>query len=54
MNNKTHLTEQLSRDVSHRSAMEPSHTQQSAAEKIGSSVASQAQAVAAQAQSIGR
>jgi DUF971 family protein len=53
-NDKSHLTEQLSRDVSHRSAMEPGHTQQPAAEKIESSAPSQAQAVAAQAQSIGR
>ncbi len=52
-NDKSHLTEQLSRDVSHRSAMEPGHAQQSAAEKIESSVASQARAAAAQAQSIG-
>jgi conjugative relaxase-like TrwC/TraI family protein len=53
-NDKGHLTEQLSRDVSHRSAMEPGHAQQPAAEKIESSAPSQAQAVAAQAQSIGR
>ena len=51
-NDKTHLTEQLSRDVSHRSAMEPGHGQQPAAEKIESSAPSHAQAVAAQ--SIGR
>jgi conjugative relaxase-like TrwC/TraI family protein len=53
-NDKGHLTEQLARDVSHRSAMEPGRTQQSAAEKIEPSVPSQAQAVAARAQSIGR
>jgi len=53
-NDKGHLTEQLSRDVSHRSAMEPGNAQQPAAEKIESSAPSQAQAVAAQAQSIGR
>jgi conjugative relaxase-like TrwC/TraI family protein len=53
-NDKSHLTEQLSRDVSHRSAMEPGHAQHPAAEKIAPSAPSQAQAVAAQAQSIGR
>jgi len=52
-NDRTHLTEQLSRDASHRSAIEPGHTQQPAAEKIESSASSQAQTVAAQAQSIG-
>lgn len=52
-NDKGHLTEQLSRDVSHRTATEPGHAQQSAAEKIESSAQSQAQAVTAQAQSIG-
>ena len=51
-NDKSHLTEQLSRDVSHRSAMEPGRAQQPAAEKIESSAPSHAQAVAAQ--SIGR
>jgi ATP-dependent exoDNAse (exonuclease V) alpha subunit len=51
-NDKGHLTEQLSRDVSHRTAMEPGHAQQPAAEKIESSAPSHAQAVAAQ--SIGR
>jgi conjugative relaxase-like TrwC/TraI family protein len=51
---KGHLTEQLSRDVSHRSAMEPRHSQQPAAEKVEPSAPSQAQAVAARAQSIGR
>jgi conjugative relaxase-like TrwC/TraI family protein len=51
---KGHLTEQLSRDVSHRSAMEPGRTQQPAAEKIEPSAPSQAQAAAARAQSIGR
>ncbi|MGA8221030.1 MAG: MobF family relaxase [Candidatus Acidiferrales bacterium] len=53
-NDKGHLTEQLSRDVSHRSAMEPGHAQQPAAEKIEPSAPSQVQAVAARAQSIGR
>jgi conjugative relaxase-like TrwC/TraI family protein len=55
-NDKTHLTEQLSRDVSHRSAMEPVHAQQPTAQKIDQTTPapSQAQAVAAQAQSIGR
>ena len=53
-NDKGHLTEQLSRDVSHRSAMEPGHAQQPAAQKIELSAPSQAQAVAARAQSIGR
>ena len=52
-NDKRNLTEQLSRDVSHRSALEPGQAHQSTAEKIESSVASQSQAVAAQAQSIG-
>jgi conjugative relaxase-like TrwC/TraI family protein len=53
-NDKTHLTEQLSRDVSRRSAMEPVHAQQPAAQKIEQSAPSQAQVVAAPAQSIGR
>jgi len=53
-NDKGHLTEQLSRDVSHRSAMEPGHAQQPAAQKIEPSAPSQARAVAAQAQSIAR
>jgi conjugative relaxase-like TrwC/TraI family protein len=53
-NDKSHLTEQLSREVSHRSAMEPGHAQQPAAEKIEPSAPSQAQAVVARAQSIGR
>ncbi len=53
-NDKSHLTEQLSRDVSHRTATEQRHAQQqSATQKIESSAASQAQAVAAQAQGIG-
>jgi ATP-dependent exoDNAse (exonuclease V) alpha subunit len=34
MNDKSHLTEQLSRDVSHRSAMEPSRESSSSAHKI--------------------
>ncbi len=51
---KSHLTERLSRDVSHRPATEPERAQQqSAAQKIESSVASQTQAMAAQTQSIG-
>jgi conjugative relaxase-like TrwC/TraI family protein len=53
-NDKGHLTEQLSREVSHRTAMEPSQEQQPAAQKIESSAPSHARAVAAQAQSIGR
>ena len=53
-NDKAHLTEQLSRDVSHRSAMEPRCAQQLAAQNIESSAPSQAKAVAARAQSIGR
>ncbi len=54
-NDKSHLTEQLSRDVSHRTAMDPGQAQQPAAQKIEpTSAPSQAQAVAAQAQSIGR
>ena len=53
-NDKTHLAEQLSRDVSHRSAMEPRRAQQPAAEKLESSAPNQTQAVAAQAQIIGR
>jgi hypothetical protein len=52
-NDKTHLTEQLSRHVSHRSAMEPGRAQQPAAAKIEPSSTTQAQAVASQAQSIG-
>ena len=46
-NDKSHLAEQLSRDVSHRSAIEPGRTQQPT-EKIESSAPSQTQAVAAQ------
>lgn len=46
-NDKTHLAEQLARDVSHRSAIEPGRAQQPA-EKIESSAPSQTQAVAAQ------
>jgi hypothetical protein len=53
-NDKTYLTEQLSRDVSHRSAMEPGRAQQPAPQKIEPSAPSQAQTVAARAQSIGR
>jgi conjugative relaxase-like TrwC/TraI family protein len=53
-NDKGHLTEQLSRDVSHRSAVEPGHAQQPAAQKIEPPAPSQTQAVAARAQSIGR
>jgi ATP-dependent exoDNAse (exonuclease V) alpha subunit len=55
-NDKTHLTEQLSRDVSHRSAMEPGRAQQPTAQKIDQTTPapSQAKAVAAPAQSIGR
>ncbi|MGH9710737.1 MAG: hypothetical protein ACRD37_09330, partial [Candidatus Acidiferrales bacterium] len=45
---KSHLTEQLSRDMSHRSATEPGRAQQPAAEKIEPPAASQTQAVAAQ------
>jgi conjugative relaxase-like TrwC/TraI family protein len=53
-NDKGHLTEQLSRDVSHRTATEPSQVRQPATQKIESSAPSQAQAVPARAQSIGR
>ncbi len=53
-NDKSHLTEQLSRDVSHRSAMQPEQAQQPAAQKIEQPAPSQARAVAAPAQSIGR
>jgi ATP-dependent exoDNAse (exonuclease V) alpha subunit len=53
-NDKGHLTEQLSRDVSHRSAMEPSQVQQRTAQKMESSAPTKTQALAAQAQSIGR
>jgi conjugative relaxase-like TrwC/TraI family protein len=52
-NDKSHLTEQLSREVSQRTATEPSQEQQPA-RKIESSASSQTQAVAARAQSIGR
>ena len=52
-NDKGYLTEQLSRDVSHRSAMEPSHAQQPAAQKIEQPAPSEARAVAAQSQGIG-
>jgi ATP-dependent exoDNAse (exonuclease V) alpha subunit len=53
-NDKTNLTEQLGRDVSHRSALEQGHAQQPAAKKIKPLAPSPAQAVAAQVQSIGR
>ncbi|MGH9736625.1 MAG: ATP-dependent DNA helicase, partial [Candidatus Acidiferrales bacterium] len=53
-NDKSHLTEQLSREVSHRTATEPSREQQPAVEKVEPSAPSRTQAVAAQAQSIGR
>jgi hypothetical protein len=55
-NDKGHLTEQLSRDVSCRSAIEPGHAQQPAVQKIEQTTLapSQARAVAAPAQSIGR
>ena len=53
-NDKTHLTEQLSRDVSRRPAIEPAQRQRQAAQIIESSAPSQVQAVASQAQSIGR
>jgi ATP-dependent exoDNAse (exonuclease V) alpha subunit len=55
-NDKSHLTEQLSRDVSHRSAMEASHAHQPALQKIEQATPAQSQvrAVATQAQSIGR
>ncbi len=50
-NDKTHLTDQLSRDVSHRSAIEPSEEQQPA-EKIESPAPSRAQAVTGHGQGI--
>jgi conjugative relaxase-like TrwC/TraI family protein len=53
-NDKTHLTEQFSRNVSRRSALEPGRAQQPAGQKIEPSAPSQTQAVGAQAQSIGR
>jgi conjugative relaxase-like TrwC/TraI family protein len=55
-NDKSHLTEQLSRDVSHRSAMEPGRAQQPAAEKIEQTSAPShvAQQTVAQGQGIGR
>jgi conjugative relaxase-like TrwC/TraI family protein len=52
-NDKSQLTEQLSRDVSHRTATEPEHAQQQAAEKIESSAQSQELAAAAEGQSMG-
>jgi conjugative relaxase-like TrwC/TraI family protein len=52
-NDKTHLTEQLSREVSQRTATEPSQEQQPA-RKIESSAPAETQTVAARAQSIGR
>jgi conjugative relaxase-like TrwC/TraI family protein len=53
-NDKGQLAEQLSRDVSHRSAMESSHAQQPPPQQTERlSAPSQAQTVAAQAQSIG-
>jgi hypothetical protein len=53
-NDKGHLIEQLSRDVSHRTAMEPRSAQQSASQKIEPPAPSQAKAIAAPSQSIGR
>jgi hypothetical protein len=53
-NDKSHLTEQLSRDVSRRSAVETEAQQPTVAQKIQSSAPSQVRAAAAQAQSIGR
>ena len=53
-NDKTNLTEQLGRDVSHWSALEQGHAQQPAAKKIEPPAPSRAQAVAAHVQSIGR
>src|SRR5437667_12318718 len=53
-NDKSHLTEQFSRDVSRRPAIEPAQGQRQAAQIIESSAPSQVQAVASQAQSIGR
>jgi ATP-dependent exoDNAse (exonuclease V) alpha subunit len=53
-NDKGQLAEQLSRDVSHRSAMEPGHAQQPPPQQTERlSAPGQAQTVAAQAQSIG-
>jgi conjugative relaxase-like TrwC/TraI family protein len=52
-NDKSRLTEQLARDVSHRSAMETEHPRQPA-QKIEPSAPSHTQAVAARAQSIER
>jgi conjugative relaxase-like TrwC/TraI family protein len=53
-NNKDHLAEQLSRDVSHQSAMRPGRAHQLTTEKIEPSPPSQTSVVAARAQSIGR
>jgi conjugative relaxase-like TrwC/TraI family protein len=55
-NDKSHLTEQLSRDVSHRSAVEPGRAQQPAAQQIEQTPAPShaAQQTLAQGQGIGR
>ncbi len=50
-NDKAHLAEQLGRDVSHRSAIEPDRVQETA-EKIESSAPSHAQTAAAHGQNI--
>jgi len=53
-NDKNDLAEQLSRDVSHRSAMEPGRAELPTAEKVVSSVPSRAQETATQTQGIER
>lgn len=53
-NDKSRLSEQLSRDVSRRPAIEPAQRRRQAAQIIESSAPSQLQAVASQAQNIGR
>ena len=53
-NDKTHLTEQLSRDVSHRVAIEPSRTTESPAQKIEPPQNQTQQQAQTQGQSIGR
>lgn len=53
-NDKSQLTEQLSRDISRRSAIEPAQAQQPVAQKIEASALNQVEAIATQAQSIGR
>src|SRR5260370_35053738 len=53
-NDKDHLTEQLSRDVSHRSAMGPNHESELSAQQTGRSSASSQAQTQPEGQSISR